>query len=200
MRYLSTIVRLAFFGLFFFPLITQAQTPRQIIIANGGNFSDTTDVATVAAWNLATNNYFTFDTIPVSSVQDVLVDGQYAYVAADGMVMKYDIDSYTRLYTASVPGVRSLALAPNQSAIVAACGFPVNSDYVRILNQSDLSEIAAVQNISGQCEGVVVVNDTAYVTVPGGFGSLTGKVALVNLSNSGVIAEIDLDSMRNNFV
>ncbi len=195
MRYFSTIFRLALFGAFFIPLLSLAQSPRQLIIANGGNFSDTTDATTIAAWNLATNNYFAFDTIVASSVQDVLVDGQYAYVAADGMILKYDIDSYTRLHSVAAPGVRSITNAPNQSAIVAACGFPVSSDYVRIFNQSDLSEIAAVQSISGQCEGVVVVNDTAYVTVPGGFGSTTGKVALVDLNSSTLIAEIDLDTL-----
>ncbi len=195
MRFSSILIGFAFFSAFFIPLLSLAQPSRQLIIANGGDFADTTDAATVAAWNLVTGSYFIFDTIEVSSVQDVLVDGQYAYVAADGMILKYNIDTYTRMSSVPAPGVRSITTAPNQAALVAACGFPVNSDYVRIFNQSDLSEVAAVQNISGQCEGVVVVNDTAYVTVPGGFGSTTGKVALINLNNSTLITEINLDSL-----
>lgn len=194
MRKISTTIYLALFGLIFLPLQSWGQMPPQLIIANGGQFGPT-NYATVAAWNLSNNNYFIFDSIPASSVQDVLIDGQYAYVAADSIVRKYDLDDYSLVSSAFVTGVRSLALSPNQGYLVAARGFPISGDYVRVMRESDLSTVADVQNISGQCEGIVIVEDTAYVTVPGGFGSLTGKIALVDLTSQTLIAEVNLDTM-----
>ena len=189
------MLRLAVLALVILPTALQAQISRKVIIANGGNFSDTTDVTTVAAWTTLTNTYFVFDTINANSVQDVLVHDDFAYVAADGQIYKYDIDSYTLLHTASAPGATSLAIAPNQTGLVAACGFPATSDYVRLFDQADLNEVGSVPGISGQCHSVVVVEDTAYVTVPGSFGNPTGSVALCDLNALSLVAEIDLDTM-----
>ena len=189
------MLRLAVLALVLLPTVLQAQISRKIIIANGGDFSDTTDVTTVAVWTTLNNTYFVFDTINANSVQDVLMQDQYAYVAADGQIYKYDIDSYTLLHTAAAPGVTSLAVAPNQTGIVAACGFPASSNYVRLFDQADLNEVGSVTGISGQCHSVVVVEDTAYVTVPGSFGTTTGSVALCDLNALSLVAEINLDTL-----
>lgn len=194
MRSFSTYFLSSLLGLLLTAGCAWAQAPQQVILVNGGQFG-TGGEATVASFNPNTGNYFLFDSIPAGSVQDVLVDGQYAYVAADSIIRKYDLDTYTEVSSTICTGVRKLTLAPNQGHLVATRGFGASSDYVRIYEQSDLSDVASVANISGECEGLTVVNDTAYVAVQGGFGVANGKIALINLDNQSLIAEVDLDTM-----
>lgn len=169
-----------------------AQAPRQVIIANGGVFS-TTNMVRIAAWNQSNGNYFLFDSLAASSVQDVIVDGNIAYVAADSFVVKYDIDSYTRLALLDLSGVRQLAIFDDK--LIVTRGFGASSDFVKILNTSDLSEVASVSAVPAQCEGVVVVGDSAYVTMPGSFGATTGSIVSIDLGTNDVALTIPLDTL-----
>lgn len=169
-----------------------AQSPVQAIIANGGVFSSDNHV-TFAAWNQNNGNYFLFDSVAASSVQDVLVHGNHAYIAADSFVLKYDIDTYTRLAQASVSGARKLALY--QDYLVVTRGFGANSDYIKVLRNDDLSEVASLSGANDECEGVVVVGDSAYVTMPGNFTSTVGSMHVVDLTGPSLARTIFLDSL-----
>jgi len=194
MRSFSTHFLATLLGVFLFSSQAAAQSPRQVILVNGGQFGAGGE-ATVASFNPNTGNYFLFDSIPAGSVQDVLVDGQYAYIAADSLIIKYDLDTYTELNSTICTGVRKLSLAPNQGYLVATRGFGASNEYVRVYEESDLSDVASVANISGECEGLTIHNDTAYVAVQGGFSVLNGKIALVDLNAQSLVAEVDLDTM-----
>lgn len=170
----------------------RGQTIRQAIIANGGVFGND-NFATIAAWDPQNNNYFVFDSIPATSVQDVVIEGNVAYVAADSTIRAYDLDNFSTLATTTMTGVRKLALWNDK--LIATRGFPVGSEYVKVLDKASLVETATIGGLSDECEGVVVVDDTAYVAVPGNFLANNGYFAIIDLPNANLLAEIDLDTL-----
>jgi hypothetical protein len=170
-----------------------AQTPTQVIIANGGVFGPS-NIVSVAAWNLSTGGYTVFDSFPGSSVQHVLISGDHAYVCADSSLMKYDLTSYQRVAEARIYGVRQTAVYGNKVVVTKGYGM-LDSFAVEVRNASDLSAAYAISGITGDCEGVVVVGDTAYVANPGLFGAPTGSLAVIDLQGQTLDRIIALDSM-----
>ena len=175
-------------GLF---LTASAQAGRQVIIANGNLFA-AGNYATVAAYNLNSRAYQVFDSIPARSVQDVLIQGNVAYVAADSLIVRYNIDTYTETASVVARGVRKLAFWDNK--LVATMGFGANADFVRVYDGNTLNPIYGIAGLSGECEGIAIWGDTAIVAVPVGFGSPNGKIALIDLAAQTLRTEVDLDT------
>lgn len=172
----------------------EAQSPNQVIIANGGVFGSA-NIVTIASLDIATGTYMVFDSFPASSVQHVLIHDQFIYVCADSTVMKYERSNHQRLAMARVYGARQSAIYQDKLIVSKGYGTLPGSGAVQILNASDLSNVQGVQGIIGDCEGVVVVGDTAYVANPGLFAASTGSLAVVNLPSASLTRTIDMDTM-----
>jgi hypothetical protein len=168
-----------------------AQTPTQVIIANGGVFGPG-NMARVASWNLATGGYTVFDSIPARSVQHVAIHNRDAIVCVDSFVVRYNLDNLQREAIALIKGARQTAVWGDK--VVVAKGYDAVGSYLEVRNLSDLSPAFSVSGITGECEGIVVHNDTAYVAEPLFFAALSGKIAVVSLADQALEREIDLDS------
>jgi hypothetical protein len=166
-----------------------AQAPHHLLIGNGGQFGPGNHV-TVASWEISSGIYEVFDSIPASSVQDLITSGQFAWLAADSFLVKYDLSNYQRLDSVVVHGIRKVATY--QSMVLVTRGFGADSNYVQAFKQSDLSLVWSVNGLSGQCEGIVVYEDSAYVAEPVAFGSSVNYLAVVNLSNGQLVREVQL--------
>lgn len=180
-------------GLFWQPSILYGQTSTQVIIANGGQFGPG-NFATVASWNPTTNNYFIFDSIPAGSVQDVIIDGRVAYVAADSIIRSYNLDDYTMIASAFEPGVRKLAVW--NTSLVVTRGFPTIDFYVQLRDKNTLG--ASVNDrisVSTYGEGIAIVGDTAYVALPGLFGDAIGHIGVLDLASGSLVSEVNLDTL-----
>lgn len=174
-----------------FFLTANAQAGRQVIIANGNLFA-AGNHATVAAYNLSSRAYQVFDSIPARSVQDVLIQDNVAYVAADSLIVRYNIDTYTATASVVAHGVRKLAFWDNK--LVATLGYGASADFVRVYDGTTLNPLFAIPGLSGECEGISIWGDTAVVAVPVGFGSPNGKIALIDLAAQTLRTEVDLDT------
>lgn len=166
-----------------------AQTPHHVLVGNGGQFGPANHV-TVASWEISTGIYEVFDSIPASSVQDLITSGQFAWLAADSFLVKYDLSNYQRLDSVIVPGIRKLATY--QGLVLATRGFGADTNYVQAYNQSDLSLAWSVDGLSGDCEGITVYEDTAYVAVPVAFGSAVNYLAAIDLTSGQLLREATL--------
>ena len=164
---------------------------RQLIVVNGGSFSNPDDVVTVAAYNPSEMSYLVFDEIGTQSAQHVIVDGHFAYIAAQDSLVKYDIDSYERVAAIELDALKNLAVY--EDMLIVTRQYPATEDFIYLLNAADLSLIAAL-NPSGEASGVVVAGDTAYVAVPGAWGTTEGKLAIVDLLNGVITKELNFGS------
>ena len=157
---------------------------KQVIIANGGKFESTppyTDYVTVESYNLSTLAVTVFNTIYTQSVQDVLINNNHAYITAQDSVVLYNIDNYQRLAAVKDSGVNKMALYNDK--LIVTKQYPIGRFRVEVLNASDLGLIAFVDGIPGDCEGITVYGNHAYVAVDSGYAGVDGRLAIINTSN-----------------
>jgi hypothetical protein len=168
-------------------ILVQAQkttSARQVIIANGGKFESLppyTDYVTVESYNLSTLAVNIFSTIYTQSVQDVIISDKYAYITAQDSIVKYDIDTYQRVAAVKDSGVNKMAFYTDK--LIVTKQYPVGRFHVEVLEASDLSLYALIDGIPGDCEGVAIYGNHAFVAVDSGYAGVEGRMAIINLNN-----------------
>lgn len=162
----------------------------QVIVVSGGSFSNANEQVRIGSYKPFNKKYYQFDSIDGNFTNVALVDNGKLYVNAVDILYKYDLDTYKRELQATIPGVAAAAIHGNK--IVVARNYGTSENYVQILNKTNLSFITSIPQVSDECNSVVIVADTAYVSVPGNWMSTVGKIAMINLVNNTFIAEIDL--------
>lgn len=185
---------------------TFAQTSvMQIIIASGGVYEFSApyaDRATVAAYDPASSTYTVFDTIRVESVQAVVIDSIYAYVAAEDSIVKYNIDTYERVGIAYYPGIKSLAVSGDHLLVGRYYG---TGSFFSVYDKHTLTEIFNVPQVNSTVEGMVVIGDTAYVgynvkgTIDqfppfGVYADTLGRIAVIDMNTQTFVRDIELDT------
>lgn len=161
-------------------------TLNQVIVLNEGPFGGP---VTVGSYNPLTHVYQNFDTLLARFATDVIIDSGFIYVAADTLLVKYNLDTKQKLYTQTVHGIRELAVWRNQLLVTRAETSPLPS-YFQVYDKSNLSFIYELPSVSERSAEVKVLNDTGYVAV-NGFGTV-GKLAVIDLNNQSLNREIDL--------
>ncbi len=174
-------------------IIAQNTVAHQVIVCSGGNISDPEDFVTVAAFLPATGITTVFDTIYTQSVQNVIVENEVAFVAAQDSIVKYDLNTYNRLAAIEAPGVHKLAI--RNETLIATFWYPLTSGFVKTFSTSDLSSIYTFEEVSDEADGILVFPGNLYtvVAVPGGWASTSGKMAWLDIDNNNVVGESDLN-------
>jgi hypothetical protein len=202
MKRISTLITRSFFIIVICLSFTvlHAQSgfkTKQVIIASGGKFGDPNNYVRIGSFNPDTKIYTVFDSVHSTSTRSILIDGKYAYITADTLLLKYDIDNYTRVAKGSSTGLNTPGgyLAQYNDYILATRAFGATQSYLVAYNKSDLKEAFAITGISDQASGIAVVGDTAYVGVSGVYNKDSGYIAVVDLKNRQWKREILLDTM-----
>lgn len=158
---------------------------KQVIVLNEGAWGGP---VTVGSYDPVSKTYSVFDTIYARFASDVIVDSGYIYVAADTFLIKYNADTKQRLLTRVVPGVRELAVWKNQLLVSRAEINPLPT-YFQVYDKNTFNLLYELP-LSERAASIGVLGDTAYVAV-NGWGAV-GKLALIDLNNQALIAEVDL--------
>lgn len=172
--------------------VVLAQAPSQVIVANGGIGGDS-NLVQMAAWNLGTGNYSVFDSIEAGSVQSVFIWGRDAYVCADSVLIRYNLDTYQREASAVIKGVRRVAVWEDK--VLVSKGVGAIGDHFEVRYAANLGPCFGVPTIGGNCNGVVVVGDTGYVANPVSFVNTTGNLAVVDMRGAALHRVMDMDTM-----
>ncbi len=166
---------------------------KQVITANSGRFEyvpPTTDYVTLQSFNPAQPVVNVFGTIFTQSSQDILISGGFAYVNAQDSIIKYNLNDYSRMAAIADSGLSKLALFQNR--LIVSKQYPLTSNFVDVLDTADLSLVARVEGISGDCGGIACTADTVYVAVNGGWMGSVGKIAVIDPGTWTLDREIDL--------
>ena len=155
----------------------------QVISVNGGKSESPpyTDFVTVQSYNPTTQVVTVFDTIYTQSAQDVVINGNLAYVAAQDSIILYNINNYERIAAIADSGLSKLAVYKNR--LVVSKKFPVTRFFIEILDASNLALISRIPDIPGDCGGITSALDTVFVSVNGGAFATEGKLAVINTAN-----------------
>ena len=176
-------------------LLLQAQdntTVPQVIIANGGRFESNPpyyDYVTVGSYNTSTHTYMLFDTIYTQSVQDILITDHFAYVAAQDSIVKYDLDTYQRVAIVADSGLEKLGIYGDK--LIVTKGYPVKRFFAEVRDAGDLALYSFIDNISGDCGGILATSDSVYMAVNGGYQGSEGKLAVIDPVSWTVTHEIN---------
>jgi hypothetical protein len=175
MRYTLTYILSFTFFVFLTVSSFSQKSLSDVFVANGGNFSDDNINVKIGNFDPGQSQYSNFSNVTARSVQDAIIDSNKLYVAADSLLIKYNADDQTELARTTIPGIRQIASYGDK--IIATRRYGVTSDHIQIHNTNDLSKDTAFTSSDG-CEGVVVIEDSAFISLPG--ASTLAKVNLVN--------------------
>lgn len=165
-------------------LIAQNMVTHQIIVCSGGDFSNPDDFVTIAAYSPNSGQTIVFDTIYTQSVQDVIIDNGFAFVAAQDSIVKYDLNTYERLATVGASGVHKLAV--RNGTLIATFWYPETSGYVKTFLSSNLNPDCTFNEVSGESDGIFIFPGSlrAVVAVPGGWENTLGILAWFDMADN----------------
>ena len=121
----------------------------QVLVLNEGYFDYTTNQSvippTIGSYDPVTQIYTTVDTISGARfASDMIINGDYIYVAADNMLYKYDKNDMSLTHSQTVSGIRNLAVW-NDKIIVTRGDYDnvtfipiLFNSYLQVFNTSDL--------------------------------------------------------------
>ncbi|HTX87643.1 MAG TPA: T9SS type A sorting domain-containing protein [Bacteroidales bacterium] len=166
---------------------------KQVIISNGGLFESTppyVDYVTEESYNPDTKVSTFFNTIYTQSTQDVIIEGNIAYVAAQDSIVMYNLDTYERVAAIADSGISRLGFC--NGSLVVTKQYPITRFFVEVLNGNSLALLARIQSVSGECGGAIQAGDTLYVAVNYGYAGTSGNLAVINPVNWKLVREVAL--------
>ena len=180
----------------------------QVLILNEGYFdfslNQTVVPPTIGSYDPISEVYTTLDTLTNSRfASDMIIEGDFVYVAADNILYKYDINTMNIVTTQNISGIRNLAVWNDKIAVsrgdydnTTFAPILFNS-YLQFYNTSDLSFYSELDTITGpkwSTQNMIVENDNLYITINNAFefGNEKGIVGVVDMTSMLYINEIDL--------
>ena len=180
----------------------------QVLVLNEGYFdfslNQTVVPPTIGSYDPISEVYTTLDTLTNSRfASDMIIEGDFVYVAADNILYKYDINTMNIVTTQNISGIRNLAVWNDKIAVsrgdydnTTFAPILFNS-YLQFYNTSDLSFYSELDTITGpkwSTQNMIVENDNLYITINNAFefGNEKGIVGVVDMTSMLYINEIDL--------
>jgi|GEM_PF-1300315 len=196
---MQSLVRFTYFMLFVLATNVAMAQQQSIIVVNGGIFgAGSTDYANLSIEDLTTNTFSHIDTIYKNSIQDILIDGQYAYVAAQDSIVKYDWTTKTRIAADKFVGGSTIKIAKYNNYLLvgnwyAPWGAPSPYNYhFTFYDANTLALVDSVPAVTMPAKDFVVVGDYAYITQNNGTGApnyadTLGYLAVVDLTTKTLV-------------
>jgi hypothetical protein len=165
-------------------------TVKQVIVLNQGPYGGP---VTVGSYDPVAKTYQNFDSLPqLRFASYVIIDNGFIYVAADSLLIKYDLNTKQKLFTQTIQGIREIAVWKNQLLVTRGQTNSLPS-YFQAYGKDSLNFIYELSSVTGATEGIKVLNDTAYLAINNFWGTV-GKLAVIDLNARMENREIDLGS------
>src|SRR5258706_13079034 len=121
--------------------VAQSSYVNKVIIVNEGHYDYFNSVqavpVTVGIYDPSTHVYSVVDTIENARfATHVIVDESGIYVAADNQLIRYNANTYKRIATAAVPGIRKLAIWKNHLLVSRGEYLQTFSHYFQVYHKS----------------------------------------------------------------
>ncbi len=181
----------------------------QVIVLNEGHYkyppvdSQVTPV-TIGSYNPISGAYTTKDEITGARyASDVIIDGEFIYVAADSFLIKYNKTSFSREAVQIVKGIRKLAIWNDHILVSRGELYKSFASYFQVYDKNDLSfqyQLDTVTSgIKHSSEGIVIKDNTAYLAVNNGFNwpNYVGYIGIIDLNLQAFQSNIDLGVGKN---
>jgi hypothetical protein len=184
------------------------QYVHQVLIANEGYFDFQTnnivEPATIGTYNPQTQTYQVANTLAGQRFSsDVIIDGNFYFVAADTKIYKFDLNTHQEVGSISLPGVRNLAISGNKLIATRGEYLQTFDSYLQVFDKNSLQMIVAFDTNNGPkwaTQNIVIANDIAYIAVNNAYewGNEKGLIGQLNLNTLQYGSEIDLGTEGKN--
>jgi hypothetical protein len=182
-------------------LLAQVLTKR-IVMVNGGQFGNPAEPVNVQLYDPESGTYAALDSVQTGSAQDVLIDGPYAYVAAQDSIVRYDLTTQTVLAATAFGGVSTNRMALSDAYLLVGNAFlPFGStdpypNNLRIFDRETLALVDSVPALSLPVGNLLVIGDTAYLTQNAtnqNFADSAGYLVKVDLVSRTVVDTVQVN-------
>ena len=180
----------------------------KVLILNEGYFDYTLNQSvippTIGAYDPILETYINVDTLHAARfASDMVISGDYFYVAADNMLYKYEKNNYNLIDSNQVDGIRNIAVW-NDKIFITRGDYdnttfsPIFFDsYLQVYNVADLSLYHEMDTISGPkwaTQNLIVNDDKLYIAINNAYewGNEKGLIGVIDLNTMSYINEIDL--------
>ena len=174
----------------------------QVLVLNEGYFDYQTnqiiDPVTIGSYDPSTQIYSVVSTLNgMRFGSDLIIDGNFYYVAADSKIYKMDLNTHQELSSVVCPGVRNLGVYQNKLVATRGEYLTTYDSYLHIYDATTLSLIQAIDTISGPkwaSQNIVIDGSIAYIAINNGYewGNEKGLIGKLNLDNLSYGNEVDL--------
>ena len=174
----------------------------KVLVLNEGYFDYQTnqiiDPVTIGSYDPSTQIYSVVSTLNgMRFGSDLIIDGNFYYVAADSKIYKMDLNTHQEIASVSCVGVRNLGIYQNKLVATRGEYLTTFDSYLHIYDANTLSLIQAIDTISGPkwaSQNIVVDGSVAYIAINNGYewGNEKGLIGKLNLDNLSYGNEVDL--------
>lgn len=176
-----------------FVMLGIGQTVNQIVVGNGGIYNNDTDHVMITGVDPETYASTHIGEVVKESMQDLIVVGDYAYVAAEDSLVKFNLKTNTK-EVAIYHGYLSSLYHANDMIYVSlrsdANGAPADGKYLKAFD-IDLNLVYEAEGISSDAAGMLMFGDSLYIAVSGDWTATEGKLAVAN-SDLSFVREMNL--------
>jgi hypothetical protein len=174
----------------------------QVLVLNEGYFdyasSTIVTPVTIGVYNPQNQNYAVVDTLEnMRFASDLVIDGNFYYVAADSKIFKMDLNTHQEVASVECPGVRNVAIW--QDKLVATRGeyLTTYDSYLHVYSATSLQLLAAIDTVQGPkwaAQNIVIDGSSAYIAVNNGYewGNEKGIIGKLDLTTLTYGNEVDL--------
>jgi hypothetical protein len=154
----------------------------QVLVGNGGIFGNDADHVNIMSINPNDYSSSFLGEVIRESIQDLIIDGNYAYVAAEDSIAKFNIVTGTKEAIIYESNLSRLYFANNQLFVSRRSdlnGPPADGIYLKAFD-ADLNLLHSANGISADAASILIVGDSIYVAVSGDWQATEGKMAVVS--------------------
>lgn len=180
---------------------------KKMLFVNGGVFGGSKKTE-LLAYDTQTKKTTSVGAVDAHSVQDMIVDGAFAYVAADNYITRFNTTNnevvatkYCQDTTLLDDGMGQSGNGLNNKMAVYrnwllvtrqnSGGAPEDGYNVRVYNKTDLSLVTKIP-VSNQATDIAVIDTMAYVMINGGWAGTTSSMAVINLNTLKLEKEVPM--------
>ncbi len=183
---------------------SQAQTSisKGLIIANSGNGPQTN----ASIHDFSVDSLSFENDLATDYVQDVIVEGQYAYIAATDSVYKYDVAGQFLVGAFEFGGTSTGKLYIHGDNIFVGNQYGTDSVNLEVFDKNTLASVASFPDVSLPVSDMVALGDTLYITqnikhtvnppFPGFYNDSIGYLSKIDLTSLSYVGDVTFDATQ----
>lgn len=188
------------FATFLMANFAEAQTPflKEVLILSGGEYGNPSNNITLRGLDPSTETLRISDTIYSQSVQDLLIEGDFAYIAAEDSLVKINLTDLSRVAATAFPGPSTNALALYQDQLLVGNFYGQNDSNLYVFNKNTLALEHVVGGVLTGVKGIAIIGDTAYLSqnlTSANYTDSAGYLSLVYLPTGAFVKNVPGDSL-----